>query len=163
MTITLDMHLYSQDSDNSAGWEDQPISQVQTAEPQACANGVCSPACTGLGSGVQDPGAKVNSVLRIFICRPCLCCPAMGVHLQQPCAALCSPADEDHPTMARAQSSCGNEQSQLAPDPTEQSPENLPHQLNRKKEAPKAPPPLPWGLKPKGSQLQLDSLGALRM
>lgn len=37
-----------------------------------CANGVCSPACTGLGSGVPDSGAKVNAVPRISICRPVL-------------------------------------------------------------------------------------------
>lgn len=74
MTITLGMHLYSQDSDTSAGWEGQlmPLDkQVQTAEPQACASGVCSPACTDLGSEVPDPGAKISSVPRIFICRPC--------------------------------------------------------------------------------------------
>lgn len=137
MTITLDMHLYSQDSDTSAGWEGQAISlgkQVQTAEPQACANGVCSPAITGL-----DPGAKVNSVPRIFICRPCAV-QRWGCTSSNHAQPYAAPLMRHHPTMARAQSSCGDEQSQLAADPTEQPPENLPHQLNRGKEAPRAPP-----------------------
>lgn len=66
--------------------------QVQTAEPQACASGVCSPACTDLGSEVPDTWGQ-GQLCAQDLHLQALHCPAVGVHLQEPCTALHSLAD----------------------------------------------------------------------